>query len=78
MTADPKNTRVQSRLDKTARENVNLTVSYEVRAKIIRAKTARLKALRLTKEAQAQIEETPAKRRPARRNKQQPLLLFRG
>jgi len=72
MTADPKNTRVQSRLEKTARENDNLTVSYEVRAKIIREKTARLKALRLAKEAQAQNEAPPAKpskRHPARRKK---------
>jgi hypothetical protein len=51
MTANPKNTRVQSRLKKIARENDNLTVDYEVQAKIIREKTARLKALRLAKEA---------------------------
>ena len=51
MTANPKNTRVQSRLEKVARENANLTVGYEAQAKIIREKTARLKALRLAKEA---------------------------
>ena len=51
MTTNPKNTRMQSRLEKTARENDNLTVGYEVQAKIIREKTARLKALRLAKEA---------------------------
>jgi hypothetical protein len=51
MTANPKNTRVQSRLEKIAWENDNLTVGYEVHAKIIREKTARLKALRLAKEA---------------------------
>jgi len=51
MAANRKNTRVQSRLEKTARENDNLTVDYEVQAKIIREKTARLKALRLAKEA---------------------------
>lgn len=51
MAANPKNMRVQSRLEKTARENDNLTVDYEVQAKIIREKTARLKALRLAKEA---------------------------
>lgn len=51
MAANRKNTRVQSRLEKTARENDNLTVDYEVQAKIIREKTARLKALRLVKEA---------------------------
>ena len=51
MTANPKNTRVQSRLEKAARENDNLTVGYEVQAKFIREKTARLKALRLAKEA---------------------------
>ena len=50
MTANPKNMRVQSRLEKTARENA-LTVGYEVQAKIVREKIARLKALRLAKEA---------------------------
>ena len=48
MTANPKNMRVQSRLEKTARENA-LTVGYEVQAKIVREKIARLKALRLAK-----------------------------
>ena len=38
-------------MEKIARENDNLTVDYEVHAKIIREKTARLKALRLAKEA---------------------------
>ena len=42
---------MQSRLEKTARESHNLSVGYEVQAKIIREKTARLKALRLAKEA---------------------------
>lgn len=51
MAASNKNTRTQSRLDKAARENQNLSVGYEVQAKIIREKTARLKALRLAKEA---------------------------
>jgi hypothetical protein len=51
MTANSKNTRVQSRLEKIARKNDNLTVNYDVQAKIIREKTARLKALRLAKEA---------------------------
>ena len=51
MNADPKDTRVQSRLEKAARENTNLTAGYEAQAKIIREKTARLKALRLAKEA---------------------------
>jgi hypothetical protein len=50
MTANPKNMRVQSRLEKTARDNA-LTVGYEVQAKIVREKIARLKALRLAKEA---------------------------
>lgn len=66
MTASPKNTRVQSRLEKAARENTNLTVGYEVQAKIIREKTARLKALRLAKEAQAVTEE-PTPKQPERR-----------
>ena len=51
MTADPKNTRVQSRLEKIAREDDKLTVGYEVQAKIVREKIARLKALRLAKDA---------------------------
>jgi hypothetical protein len=50
MTANPKNTRVQS-LEKIARENDKLTVGYEAQTKIIREKTARLKALRLAKQA---------------------------
>ena len=50
MTANPKNMRVQSRLEKTARENA-LTVGYEAQAKIVREKIARLKALRLANEA---------------------------
>ena len=49
MAASSKNTRMQSRLEKAARENHNLSVGYEVQAKIIREKTARLKALRLAK-----------------------------
>jgi hypothetical protein len=51
MTANPKSTQTQSRLEKAARENNNLGVDYEGQAKIIREKTARLKALRLAKEA---------------------------
>ncbi len=46
-----KTTRMQSRLEKAARESHSLSVGYEVQAKIIREKTARLKALRLAKEA---------------------------
>ena len=72
MAANPKNMRVQSRLEKIARESDNLPVDYEVQAKIIREKTARLKALRLAKEAEAQTEEPPLKQpalRPARREK---------
>jgi hypothetical protein len=68
MTADPKNTRVQSRLEKIARENDNLTAGYEVQAKIIREKTARLKGL--AKEAGAQTDKPPVKqtkRRPETR-----------
>ena len=51
MSANLKDTRVQSRLEKAARENTNLTAGYEVQARTIRQKTARLKALRLAKEA---------------------------
>ena len=36
MAASRKNARTQSRLEKAARENDNLSVSYEVQAKIIR------------------------------------------
>jgi hypothetical protein len=46
-----KNSRTQSRLEKAAREKDNLSVDYEVNAKIVREKTARLKALRLQKES---------------------------
>jgi len=53
MSANLKDTRVQSRSEKAARENTNLTVGYEAQAKIIREKTARLKALRLAKEVSA-------------------------
>jgi hypothetical protein len=51
MGIDRKNIRAQSRLEKAARENDNLSVDYEVNAKIVREKTARLKALRLQKES---------------------------
>ena len=51
MAASSKDTRMQSRLEKAARENHNLSVHYEVQAKVLREKTARLKALRLAKEA---------------------------
>jgi hypothetical protein len=51
MAASGKNTRMQSRLEKAAREKSNLSVDYEVQTKILREKTARLKALRLAKEA---------------------------
>ena len=51
MADNPKNPRGQSRLEKAARENHNLSVNYEVQAKIVREKTARLRALRLAKEA---------------------------
>ena len=51
MAESGKTTRMQSRLEKAARESHGLSVGYEVQAKIIREKTARLKALRLAKEA---------------------------
>jgi hypothetical protein len=51
MGIDRKNSRTQSRLEKAARESDNLSVDYEVNAKIVREKTARLKALRLQKES---------------------------
>ena len=49
--ADLKNSRSQSRLEKTAREGGNSWVHYETEAKAVREKTARLRALRLAKEA---------------------------
>jgi hypothetical protein len=61
MAANLKNTRAQSRLEKTARENAKLSVDYEVQAKVTREKTARLKALRLAKEAAQKSKEVPAK-----------------
>jgi hypothetical protein len=61
MAANPTNTRAQSRLEKTARENEKLSVDYEVQAKITREKTARLKALRLAKEAAEKRREAPVK-----------------
>jgi hypothetical protein len=51
MATSSKNTPMQSRLEKAARENHNLSLDYEVPAKIIREENARLKALRLAKEA---------------------------
>jgi hypothetical protein len=48
--ADLKNSRAQSRLEKTARESGSSWVHYETEAKAVREKTARLKALRLAKE----------------------------
>ena len=60
MAASSKNTRMQSRLEKAARENHNLSVDYEVQAKIIREKTARLKALRLAKEKAAEKQNSGA------------------
>jgi hypothetical protein len=50
MTADPNNNRAQSRLEKAAREN-EVSVDYEVQARLTREKTAKLRALRLAKEA---------------------------
>jgi hypothetical protein len=49
--ADLKNSRAQSRLEKSARESGSSWVHYETEAKAVREKTARLKALRLAKEA---------------------------
>ena len=62
-----KNTQGQSRLEKTARENGNLTGNYEVEAKIVRKKTERLKALRLAKAAEAQNDLAAAKPTAANR-----------
>ena len=50
MAADPNNNRAQSRLEKAAQEN-EVSVDYEVQARVTREKTAKLKALRLAKEA---------------------------
>ena len=51
MSANSKNTRAQSRLEKAARESGKPGVHYEVEARAVREKIARLRALRLAKEA---------------------------
>ena len=61
MATNLKNTRAQTRLEKTARENAKLSADYEVQAKITREKTARLKVLRLAKEAVEKRKEAPVK-----------------
>jgi hypothetical protein len=61
MATNLKNTRAQTRLEKTARENAKFSADYEVQAKITREKTARLKALRLAKEAAEKRKEVTVK-----------------
>jgi len=66
--ADLKNSRVQSRLEKAAREGGNGWVGYEAEAKALRERTARLKALRIAKEAAdkcAAAVESAVARKPA-------------
>ena len=48
--AELKNSRVQLRLEKIAREDGTGWVHYEAEAEAVRKKTARLRALRLAKE----------------------------
>ncbi len=58
--------------EERAQDGRKAMIEYEAQAVATRKKTARLKALRLAKEAQAQIEEPPAKptkRLAARREK---------
>lgn len=64
--ADLKDNRVQSRLEKAAREGGNAGLHYEVEARAIREKIARLRALRIAKEAEeksvAPGEDVPRKK----------------
>ena len=71
MTLDQARQRAERNFKKEerARDGRAAMAEYEVQARTIREKTARLKALRLAKEAQAQTEAPPAKRRAARREK---------
>jgi hypothetical protein len=55
--------------EERAQDGRKAMIEYEAEARATRKKTERLKALRLAKEAQAQTEEPPAKRRTARREK---------
>jgi hypothetical protein len=71
MAADSKNTRAQSRLEKSAREDEKVRVHYEVEAKTIAEKTARLRALRLAKEA-ADADKVPATSKKSRALKKRP------
>jgi hypothetical protein len=69
MAADSKDTRAQARLEKAAREN-DVSMDYEVEAKIVREKTARLRALRLAKEAADNAgTASKASRKPAKAGK---------
>ena len=68
--ADLKNSRDQSRLEKTAREDGSAWVGYEAEAEAVRKKTARLRALRLAKEAadkSAAVEKGAVPKRAATR-----------
>jgi len=47
--------------EERAKDGRKAMIEYEAQAVATRKKTAHLKALRLAKEAQAQIEEPPAK-----------------
>jgi hypothetical protein len=69
--ADLKNSRAESRLEKTAREDGSGWIRYEQEAEEVRKKTVRLRALRLAKEAadRAAIEErTVAKKTAAKKS----------
>jgi hypothetical protein len=74
MTADSKNSRTQSRLEKAARESGNVGVHYEVEAQAVREKIARLRALRLAKEAADKnaAETMPTPKKSVRSSKKSP------
>ena len=74
MTSDQARQRAEKsfKREERARDGRKAMTEYEAQARATREKTERLKALRLTKEAQTQTEEPPAKptkRRPASRKK---------
>jgi hypothetical protein len=63
MTSDQARQRAEKsfKREERARDGRKAMTEYEAQARATREKTERLKALRLTKEAQTQTEEPPAK-----------------
>jgi hypothetical protein len=70
MAANSKDSRMQSRLEKVARESGDVGAHYEVEARAVREKMARLRALRLAKEAADKAAiETGLQAKPAKAEK---------